>query len=298
METRYLKIGLIFILLAIIVFVLVKFLLPKKTSQPPPPPSVKEVLSPEETVIKYLSLEFEKDRQEAEEYLFSDHSKIEVLREGYSNIGSFFLNDTKGGNTQGSLPEYNIKNEVIEGDRAKVNLEVATNKLEGSIFFIFSLPKNITFEADLVKERENWKIIKIDSPTLVLVKNLGQKGEVIENVFVTLNKIGEYQPVGIKPPVGLKFISAEVEYENKSNTNMNFLPLSEWRLTNDSNKEIYYPTFTLIPSREERIAVPAEIKLNPDETKRGSFFFQVPKDLNIKELVFQNLEKRIIFEIY
>jgi len=295
METKYLKIGLILIIFIIIVFLLVKFFLQKSPLQPPPPPP--EILSPEEVAIRYLSLEQQEDREEAKRYLASDLPKVKIFGENYEDLYRILWSQWKG-----PLPKYQIKNVQILENETKITIEVTTSKIEtvgkeaeSPIFFNFDPPRKVIFEIDLVKEGNYWKIIKIDLPDLVLERKLGEKVEIIENVFIKPIGIKEYLAKETKPAEGFKLLSLEVEYENKRNESLGFYFYSfgDWRLF-DENNVSYKPIFD--PSNPVEIPPPVP-EMGPKETKRIDIFFEVPENVALKELIFQNPEKKIIFKI-
>lgn len=297
METKYLKIGLISFVCIVFIFLLVKFLLLKESPQPPPPPPV-EILSPEEVAIKYLELQQEKNRQEAEKYLFSDFSKVEIFRDNYQELRGFSYG-VRLEEKSASLPGFKIITAEVGENEANIVLEEITNRVEGTNFFKFFLPPKLVFEVNLVKEGEDWKIIKIDSPDLVLERRLGEIVEIRENIFAKPVKISGYQPkdINVKPRAGFKFLSFLAEYENRSTDTITLTPPSGWTLI-DENKNIYDSFRHLTVQREiKEVATPPEIKLKPNETEDVYFFFQVPKETQIQELVFKNLNKKVIFKI-
>lgn len=294
METKYLKIGLILIICIILIFVLIKLFLPRKPIQPPPPPPPPPILSAEEVAVNYLSNELDKNRVEAEKYLLSDRSKVEIFGENYQVISSSFIGKKP---ESGKSPEYQIKNIKVEDGKTEMNIEVTTNEAEGSIFFTFLLPKKLVLDITFAKEGDNWKITEINAPDLIIKSTLENKVELKENVFVRPINIGVYKPAGIKAPTGSKFLSLEVEYENKTNDSVVFSPLTEWRLI-DINKEVYYPVFKLITNRgSNETSLETSIIVKSGEKKELGLFSTVPEDSQIEELVFKNLTKKIIFSI-
>jgi hypothetical protein len=292
-KTKYfLKIGIISIIVLVLIFILVKYFISKPS--PPPPP---ETFSPEETIIKYFSLEQEGKREEAKKYLSSDLSKVKIFGEEYFNLQRILWAPWKG-----SLPEYRIKNIQTSEKVAKVNIEITTDRIEAltkenrfHVFFRFDLPRKAIFEIDLVKENDCWKIVKVNLPDLILERKLKEEVEIIENVFIKPIKIEEYSVEGIKPGKGFKFLSLEVEYKNKRAESLGsyFYSFRDWRII-DENKVFYKPVFN--PSNPIEISPPVP-ELGPNESKKIKIFFKVPENIDLKELTFQNLDKKVIFKI-
>jgi hypothetical protein len=299
MEVKYLKVGAILLLIILIIIVLFKFL----PSKPPPTllPSEKtiEKLSPEEVVIKYLSLEQQEKREEAKKYLSSDFSKVEIFGEKYPDLSLVLWGIWKG-----PVPEYQIKEIETLDDESEVVLKVRTQRIESkkkggeySTFFIFKNPKEIFFDATLIKEGKDWKIRKIDLPELILERKLGEKVEITKNVFIKPDRIEDYpvKIIKLKPKKGFKFVSLSVQYENLNNegTGNYFYVFRDWKII-DEEKRVYNPVFN--PSNPVEFPPPIP-KLEPKEIKTVNVFFEIPENTKLKELIFQNLDKKVIFKI-
>ncbi len=299
MEIKYLKVGGILLLIILIIIVLSKFL----PSKPPPSslPSEKtiEKLPPEEVVVKYLSLEQQEKREEAKKYLSSDLSKVEIFGEKYQDLSLVLWGIWKG-----PVPEYQIKEIKILDNESEVVLKVKTQRIESkkkegeySTFFIFQNPKEIIFDATLIKENKDWKIKKIDLPELIVERKLGEKVEIIKNVFIEPDRIEDYSAkrTKLKPKKGFKFVSLSVQYENLNNEGMGnyFYVFREWKII-DEKKKVYNPIFN--PSNPIELPPPIP-ELGPKETKVVNVFFEIPKNTKLKELIFQNLDKKVIFKI-
>ncbi len=289
---RFLKIGAILIFACILVFVLVKIFILKPSL--PPPPSEIPLLSPKEVVIKYFTLEQEKNREESEKYLFSDFSRVEILGENYQKQNLHYYPWYQPEEKEGLLPEYQIRESEIGENKAKITLEATTNKVEGSLFFNFYLPEKIIFEIDLGKEGDYWKITKIDSPDLVLESGFEEKIEIKENVSVKPIKIEDYISKERKPVSGFKFLSLEVETENKSTEVINLYQFIDWRIIDEKN-QIYYPIPK--PGSEATQQIIPDFKLSPHNTKITHLFFEVPEEISVREVVFENQYKKVIFKI-
>lgn len=290
---RFLIWGLVFVFCLVSVFVLVKIFVLKPL--PPPPPEIP--LSPEKVVIKYFSLEQQTNREEAKKYLFSDLSKVKIFGQNYQDLRTVFW-----GTWQDPLPKHQIEETQILGNEAKVTLGVVTNRIEAMtkegdfpIFFELDPPGKIIFEANLIKEGDYWKIVKIDLPELILERKLGDKVEVIKDVFIRPIKIEKYLAKGVKPAEGFEFLSLEVEYENKRAESLGFYfyIFGDWRII-DENQKSHKPIFDPL----EPIEVPSPVpEMGPEETKKISVFFETPEDILLKELIFQNFDKKVIFKI-
>jgi hypothetical protein len=288
---KFLKIGLISAVVLILIFFLIKIFILK----PPLPPDIPSSPPKEakEVVIKYFSLEQEKNRRESEKYLFSDFTKVEIFGKNYQNLKIFYWTQLE--EKEGSLPEYQIKDSLIKENEANITVEVITNRMENSLFFNFFLPEKIIFEVNLVKEGDYWKIVKINSLDLISKRNYREKVEIKENIFIKLISINYDLPKKIKPSEeGNKVLFLEIEFENKSTELFGFSSLNEWRVV-DKDKDFYYP----IPDPtivSEKIILP-DIKLEPNTIERSNIFFEVSEDFLVKEVIFQNQYKENIFTI-
>ena len=270
---KFLKKGLILILICILVFVLVKIFILK----PPPEAPAASPIPPEEVAIKYFELEQQRKREEAEEYLVSYFSQVRILGGEYEKLRSSFWVQAK---ESGPLPEYLIKESKVVKNDVNLILEVITNKMEGSLFFNFRLPKKVIFKVVLWKINDHWRIIKIDSPDLILESKLGEKKEIKENVFVEAIKIEDH--------------ISEIEYENRSTEPVSFYSLGNWKIV-DKEGKIYYP----IPGPDFEITQPMlpDIELNLGGKEKVSLSFGIPEDVLVKEVIFRNIDRKIIFEI-
>jgi hypothetical protein len=284
METKYLKIGLIFAFCIIIVFLLVKIFLPKKTTQPQPSQPSK-VFTPEEVAIKFFELESEGNRIEAEKFLFSDFLKVKIFDEEYLILKSNLWSQPN----RIFKANYNIKSKEIKEKESKISLEIEVK--EGVPFlFVFNLPEKVNFEIELTKENNEWKIVKIDSPDLIVKTKIGERVEIKKNIFINTNRIGEFISKEIEPSeINDKILFLETEYENSSEKEIFFSPLAEWRISNTEGEFFYGIKFTNGTS--------TQIKIGGNESKRIKIFFEVPQNFSVKEVIFQNLDKKVIFEI-
>jgi len=271
---KFLKIGAVLIFISVLIFVLVKVFILKPTPEVPTPSSTPA----EEVAIRYFELERERKKEEAEEYLAPYFSQVRILGGVYENLHSSFWIQTE--KKEGPLPKYEIKESKVRGSDANITLEITTNRMEDSLFFNFRLPKEIVFKIVLWKIDNNWKIIEIDSPDLILESKLGEQIEIKENVFVKAIKIEDS--------------TLEVEYENESAELVSFYSNSDWKIVDDNGK-IYSPLPP--PDFEVKQPVLPDIELSPSEEKKVSLRFEIPEDILLKEIVFRNIDKKIIFKI-
>ncbi len=260
-------------------------------------------LSPFEVCLSYLQLEQKSSqRKRAERYLF-DFQKVEIFGERYPILRNTIWAQKE---KKGKEPVFEKKEEKIGKEKARVRLLEKTNRNEGLIFFDFKLPKEVVFEIELKKEGSwkkgyQWKIIRIDSPTLISEGKIGEEKEIEENVFVKPIKIEEYMPSALSPevvgklPENLKSLTLEIEYRNNSNSPVGFYPFSEWRIVDEDGKEYIPPSQTSARVLREPIIFGGELK--PKETKRGYIPFEVPKDFSVEKIIFKNMKKKVIFSL-
>jgi len=260
------------------------------------------VLSPFEVSLSYLQLEQNSQRKRAEGYLF-DFQKVEIFGERYPILRNTIWAQKE---KKGEEPVFEKKEEKINKEKARVSLLEKTKRNEGLIFFGFKLPKEVVFEIELKKaggwkKGYQWKITRINSPTLVSEGKIGEEKEIKENVFVKPIKIEEYMPLASSPevvgklPENLKSLTLEIEYKNNSNNPVGFYPFSEWRVVDKDGKEYICPPQT--SARVFREPTLFGGKLKPKETKRGYIPFEVPKDFSVEEIIFKNMEKKVIFSL-
>ncbi len=258
-------------------------------------------LSPQKVVISYLQSEqsshlpadattLQAGRKLAEEFLFSELEKVEILKEKYKDISRLnWIQKEKAGQE----PVFEAKEIKIEEKIAKVKIYEKTNKKEGWIFFDYRLPKEINFEAELTKigswkQGYQWKIIKIDSPDLILERNIGEKAEIREGVFI---KPIKFEKVDF--PAVRKIYSLEIEYENNSNNPTDVYPFGEWRIVNLSRGTFNPSSQTSALFLRTPTLFGGELK--PGEIKSGYVMFETEKEISAKEIIFKNMEKKVIF---
>ena len=259
---KYLLIIGTVVAISLVLIVVTQFILKPKRPEPigSQPPSLPENItpgSPEEAAVRFLQLKQEGFTIEAEQYLL-DPNSVEVFGENYRlvrNLPSSLSQGEEGAKNEESItPEYKIKSSDTDKGFAYVTLEEETNKNAGILFFGFALPKKIIFRVDLVKDGDEWKIIKIDAPNLVLQRKLKEGAEIENNVFIKLIKMEDYSLKDLQPPEGFKFLSLEIEYDNKSGKSVNIDPLGEWRLTTYKG-DILYPLNERTGSKKLRTSV-------------------------------------------
>lgn len=135
-----------------------------------------------------------------------------------------------------------------------------------------------------------------------------ERVKVKKNVFLRLIKIEDYVLEDIKPAEGFKFLSLEIELENKSSEAIRFPSFSQlWKIISIDG-ESYYPFYPwlwtppapLNPNLRKPALFSSEKfkeELAPESIERGYISFEVPKEILIKEVIFQTEEKKFIFEI-
>jgi len=292
---KILIIGLVSVFVLILIFVLMKIFILKPKPQSITPSPVTYPTSPEEVVIKYFLLEQERNRQEAEKYLFSDFPKVEIFNEKYENLRRFFWAQPvwiQPEEKEGGLPEYQIKNIQIKNSEANITLDIKTNKMEGSVFFNFYLPSEVIFEINLIKEEDYWKIIKIDWPGLVLEKKLGEKIELKESIFMEVIGLKDREIKEIKPPEGFKTVSLQVQYENKSTEIVKLSHYMSWAIVDEKNNS-YSPIYeALLQSKKPPLL---EIELKPNSIKSDYIFFQTPENALLEKVILREPSRKIIF---
>jgi len=304
---RYLLGGLILIVILVSVSLLIKFfvLRPPSPWQPPELPSSIKPGSPEEAAIRYLQWVQEGKKKESEEYLYPTpplFPQVTILREKYRDVRENIIFQSI--EKEGSPPEYQVKESKIKDKIAKVTIEEITNNKEGSFLFGFVLMDKITFNITLAKSEEKWKIIDVDSPDLILDKKIRGEAEIGKNVFMKLIEVEDYMPEEVQPQKGTKLFSLLVKYENRSKDFFSPQPFSEWKVVL-VNGEFYSPlpptAFSgLIGKLNPLIRRPALLLkggLKPGSTEKGYISFSLPQNNSIRTVVFQNLFKKVIFEI-
>lgn len=163
------------------------------------------------------------------------------------------------------------------------------------IFFDYYLPKEIIFEAELIKiggwkRGYQWKIVKLNSPDLILERKFGERVEIRENVFVKPIKIEK-----MEIPANRKIYSLEIEYENNSNKPIRINPFGEWRIV-DAEGKVFNPA-SLTSALFLRQPVLLGKELEPGETKRGYVMFETQNEVSAAKIILKNMEKKVIFEM-
>jgi hypothetical protein len=144
------------------------------------------------------------------------------------------------------------------------------------------------------------KEIKIEWPNQ-------KKVEIKENVFLELINIEDYQVEGVKPQEGFKFLSLEVELENKMNDPTQLSAWGGWQMIS-KNDEVYYSIYPRIASdpasglspKVRKPALDANVVMNKTVApgkEKGYISFEAPKEISIKEIIFQTENKKIIFQM-
>ena len=248
--------------------------------------------SPAQVAISYLQAEQSSQRNLAEEFLLPALEKVEILGEKYKDISRLsWIQKEK----EGVEPIFETKEIKIKGKDAQVKILEKTNKKDGWIFFDYYLPKQINFEANLIKigswkKGYQWRITKINSPDLILERKFGERVEIRENVFV---KPIQFEKLDF--PATRKIYSLEIEYENSSNEAIFIYPFSDWRIIETSGEIFSPPPVTSAVFLREPIFYGGELK--PAEIKKGYVMFEAEKEISAKEIIFKNMEKRVIFGV-
>lgn len=279
--SKVLAIGLILVFFSLLIFILLKtFYL----NQPK--------IRPEMVVIFYLKLEQNNQRKLAEKYLFPDFERVEILSEKYSLLSlSHWIQKEKTGEES----VFQAKEIKIGKKEARVKIFEKTNKKQGWIFFNYYLPKEIIFEANLIKvgnwkKGKQWKIIRINSPDLIWEEKMGEKGEIREGIFILPMKLEK-----LEIPAERKIYSLEVEYENNSQEIVFISPFGDWQIVDLNGERFSPPSVTSAIFLREPILFGGELK--PGEKRRGYVMFEIEREISAKELIFKNMEKKVIFKI-
>jgi len=279
-KKKVFKIGLI-LLVMVVILILAKIFIFKSEPLDQALPT-----SPEEVAIQYLQSEEGQNREEAEKYLISDKSQVEILGKKYQSASPlWWINPEK---VKDPAADYQVRDKDVQDDTTNITIEAVTNKMEDSIFFSFVIPKKLTFEVILVNEEGQWKITKVNSPNLVLESSFGEKTRVQAGIFIKPIKFEKYSARSSEGPS--KFFRLQVEFENNSFSPIEFTPLTEWRVV-DKNKDFY------TPGLDPKGVTPAKVQLKPNSSQISYVFFEIPKDFVAKEIIFENSYKRIIFQI-
>lgn len=226
--------------------------------------------SPEGISIRYLFEAQEGNLNESEKYLFSIYL-TEIFEKPYYRVSHPFPTPER----TGELPNFQVIDRKIGEKTSKVILREITNKNEGEKFFGFTLPLEITFEILLFNENGSWKIIKIDSPNLIRRVTLGERVEIKNGFLITA--------------LNIENSTLKVGYENNTNGDIEYNPFAEWKIV-DVKNNIYMPS--------EKEGGLSQGILKPNEKKEGYLEFEIPKNIIIKEVIFEiPSKKKVIFEI-
>lgn len=287
-KKRILTVGVISIVLIIVLLLIKTFIFQ------PEPSELEEIYpsSQEEVVIKYFKAEQGSKRKEAEKYLASELSTVEILREKYKTTLPYWIQQDE---KEGSAPTYEVKDSQVQENETTIIIEATMNKMADSLFFDFVLPEKLAFHITLKKEQDQWKITMIDSPDLVLDSKLEEKVETVDNMFIKPIVVRDYSTQKTEPPQKSKFVLLEVEYENRSSEQSSyFYSFGEWSIVSTDQKSYHTITDPNVEDMEPTFPSP---KLGSGEIKKVNVFFSVNKETPLKELIFRNLDKKVIFSI-
>jgi hypothetical protein len=253
-------------------------------------------IKPGEIAIFYLK-EAQSSIEKAESYLYPDLKRIEIFEGNYEELKKFKITQKE---KEGEEPVFEIKDEKIEKNKATVNVFERTNKKEGWFFFGYYLPKEISFKVELEKigswkKGYEWKIIKIDSQDLIKKAKFGEKVEIEKGIFVKPIKIEEYKPENVKIPQGIKILSLEIEYENNSEKEISIYSFGGWYIIDDRGDAFFPPSFS--SARVLRQPVLMGLELKSGERKSGYTVFEVQKEINLKEIIYKDWQRKIIFQL-
>lgn len=230
-------------------------------------------ISPEKVVISYLQLEQFGTRESAEKFLSPNLNDIKILEKSYEKL-------RKEPHFQRySSAEFELKEIKKEGDYQKV---VITEKVANeAYFFNFLLSREyqkdgeIEFEAYLKKEGDwwhgyQWKIVKIDSSTLIQWAKIGEEKEIKTDVFATTNNLTTNN---------LQQKVLKIHFKNNSDKDYK-ASYSDWKVVDNLQKEYIsssIKTFFLEKGKEDE----QEISFN------------LPKNFILKEILFRNEGREI-----
>jgi hypothetical protein len=162
------------------------------------------------------------------------------------------------------------------------------------------LPKEISFKIELEKigswkKGYEWKIIEIDSQDLIKKAKFGEKMEIEKGIFVKPIKIEEYKPENVKIPEGIKILSLEIEYENNSEKEISIASFGSWYIIDEKGDIFSPPPFSSAIVLRQPVLMGLELK--SEERKSGYTIFEVRKEINPKEIIYKDWQRKIIFQL-
>jgi len=233
-------------------------------------------LSPELTAEFYFQHEQFGSRREAEKLFIEPLSQVKIF--GKSYIDFKIESETK--NVVGV--EFTVKEVETDNESAKV---ILTERIFGETYFLnFFLseeyhPKGeIKFEVILTKVGDfakgyEWKIVKINSPTLLRHAEKGEGVDVKTNVSAKIDDI--------KCEIVDKCVIT-ISFENKSFKNYN-ISSKEWKIIDIEGNEIIAEVF--------------EKKLEPSEKIKKDFVFKSAQKTLPTKIIMENKGKKIIWQL-
>jgi len=203
---------------------------------------------------------------------------------------------------------YSTEEEFFE-ERKKKILKIGL-VLVFSFLLIFVLVKVFVLKPKKLEEAGS----KMDFPSKIELEEIklswpGQKKvEIFSDVFLELINIENYEIEGITSLEGFKFISLEIELENKKNDLVAIRPWGQ-SLTGVGEERAYNPIpprtasdLTSPPSIKVRkpdinIKVAAEKVMERNSKEKGYVSFEIPEKMTLKEIIFYVGSKKIIYQI-
>jgi hypothetical protein len=253
-------------------------------------------IKPGEIAISYLKAEQSAKRELAESYLHPDLKKVEIFGKNYEEFKIYQIHQKE---REGEEPVFETKEKRIEKNKARVNVFEKTNKNQGWFFFEFYLPEEISFEVILEKignwkKGYEWKIIKIDSSDLIKRGKVGEKVEFEKGVFIRLIEIEDFKPENVIIPEGIKILSLKVEYENNSDKEIKINSFENWSIIDEKGNIFSPPSISSPIALREPVLMGIELKSG--EKRFGYTVFEVPKEIEIKEIIYKDWQRKIIFQ--
>ena len=251
-----------------------------------------------QVAVSYFKAEQNFQREEAEKYLFSELSEVKILEKNYEDV-RYFLEIAEEKKEIKKEPVFEEK-KFDSKEEGKIVVLEKMNKKQGFAFFGFNLPDEVLFEVELKKQGNwfkgyNWKIIKIDSSTLISNGVFGKEAQIKKDFFVKPIKFEKYSATETRMPKELEGYTLEVEYSNNSDKKVFISPFNEWIVVDIDGKEYGSPPYTSAYFLRDPAFSGGEIKQNGKE--KGYVSFELPKETLFKKIIFISESKKITFDL-
>lgn len=233
-------------------------------------------LKPETVISLYLEKEQSGSRPEAESFLIKDFKNVKIFDQIYEKLKA---KNSKAKNTK---REFELKESENVKGYAKI---ILVEKVAGETYFFdfllspaYQSDGETEFEVYLEKEGGwfsgyQWKIAKIDSPTLIQYAKMGEEKEIKTGVFAVPWEIIDCR---LSDQKCLRVsIRSETESENR-------LSYSDWKIVDFGQREY--------SSLSTKIFV-----LNKADKIEEEISFTLPQNFALKEVLFRNEGKEIHF---